>query len=68
MSRKIEARDGGVLSVMMDCPGNRGGRGSGWQRKGRCFSEENITFYQIYLHNLRCRQFTKEHWVSESAT
>lgn len=34
---------------------------------GEGVSEENITFYQIYLHKLKCRQFTTEQWVSEQA-
>lgn len=38
------------------------------QRNERSVSEENITFYQLYLHKLKCRQFTTEQWVSEKAT
>ena len=37
------------------------------QRNERSVSEENITFYQLYLHKLKCRQFTTEQWVSEKS-
>lgn len=69
MSRKNDAGDGWVLSVLMDCHGDRG-TGLGWERQKneRSISEENITFYQIYLHKLKCKQFTTEQWVSRKAT
>lgn len=59
MRRKNEAGDGWVLSVLMDCHGDRGNE--------RSISEENITFYQIYLHKLKCRQFSTEQWVSRKS-
>lgn len=69
MSRKNEAGDGWVLSVLMDCHGDRGGGGGGSGKRTREASLRKIPlFFQIYLHKLKCRQFTMAQWVSEKAT
>lgn len=44
-----------------------GGRGAAKEREKHLWGKYHF-FFQIYLHKLKCRQFTMAQWVSEKAT